>query len=350
MLKKYVSALSLIVLAWGCGRNDGGPEYALPAFPAEEAMVYEIVHDDLIIPSLVFRMDVYKDYLVMVYIDRRSGKWVHIHDKHTGEKLASGLSLGRGPKEIIVPISYYFDRRSGELSIYGEGNPRLMIFSVDSLMDGNFEPRYVQNPIFDLANMDRIYPLGEDKYLLRMSTRLKNEYKRFVLLKEGQVAGQYDEYPTEDQRLMNLAYSFSFPVSPDGRKFAIGSSHGWILEFFDLTRGIERERVDYYREPFWEEDQRSIDAQRSGYGFMNMTCDDKYVYAASGEPGTKRVDIITIFDWEGNPVKILRSEGYRALYPLAADTADGDLYAYTRTVDGEHHLIRIKPFPQSSGE
>jgi hypothetical protein len=205
----------------------------------------------------------------------------------------------------------------------------------------------VDEPLFRAINIDKISPLGDDKYLVRMYTFAKNAgYRRFVMLDKGEVTHNSEEYPIDDEKLIGVAYNFSkVPLSPDKTKFAIGTSYGWILEFYDITNGIENKRTNYYHELLWDANRTSVDTEKSGYGFMDMACDDKYVYASSGEPNTDdRIDNITIFDWEGEPVKILRARDYHAMYPIAVDRATGELYAWAKDHTGHLHMIRIKPF------
>jgi hypothetical protein len=320
--------------------------YHPPVFPQDEEMVYEVVHNDLVMPNMVWFMDVYKDYLIMSYLDKKTGKWLHVHDKHTGERLASYLNQGRGPLEVTIPVSNHINHRTKEMAILGEAQTQLMLVDVDSLLNGKFEPRIIHDTIFEHTNLRNVFNLGDGKYLFRMRPgAIQSQFKRFVLYKDGQVLDRMDEYPLYDQGLMELNYDFYPALSPDYTKFAIGTSRGWILEYFDISDGIERTSTYYYYEPFWEENKTRIDTEKSGYGFMSMTADDKYIYSGSGEPGLKKINSITIFDWEGSPVKVLKTEDYASFYPIAVDRETGHVYAYVKHPEGEKHLIRVTPFP-----
>jgi hypothetical protein len=342
-MKKLLFPLFLVVAFGGC-KQKTVIEYRLPEFESEEVMRYEMVNDTLIVPSLVRFMDVYKDYLIMVYRSDQD-QWLHIHEKKTGERIKSNLFSGRGPNEVIRPENVNFNPATGELAIYEQERSGIMLIQIDSLLADRFEPRRTTDTLFQMPNIETVFPLGTDRYLIRFREINGLDYRRFLLYDNGEITGRFEEYPTGNKIMSMVLYNFTkLPVSPDNSRFAIGTSSGAILEFFDISDGIERSSIHYFYEPKLKEDGLGISSEASGYGFMDMASDDRYVYGTYGAPGTQEIDKIAIFDWKGKPVKLLKTEDYRAMYPIAVDRSNRDLYAIARAYDGNIHIIRIKPF------
>lgn len=343
-MKQVLLILSVTFIVLGC--NDKNIKYKLPKFNFDEEMKYDVVNSELILPSLILFMDVYKDYLVMVYIDKTDdNSWLHIHDKKTGEIIKSNLLKGRGPNEILRPESNHFNHDTGEFSTYIRERSEVMMIQIDSMLADKFEPRFKCDSLFGLANIEAVCPVGENRFVIRFDDVDGYEYKRLLMYEGGEISGRIDDYPIENRSLTRILYGFSkLPISPDNTKFALGTSSGAILELFDIADGIKRTSIGYYYEPIVASDGINVDDLASGYGFIDLASDDKYVYCASGEPKSETLNNITIFDWSGKPVKILRTQDYEAMYPIALDRVTGDLYTIARAEDGEMHIIRIYPF------
>lgn len=334
----------LAIVISGCKQKDPNAiEYRLPDFESREAMRYEVVNDTLILPGMIRFMDVYKDYLIMVYRNVFNEQFLHIHDKRTGERIKSNLYRGRGPNEIFIPEFVNFNNETGELSIWEQNYPGIRLIQIDSLLADRFEVRMTTDTLLMFPNIETVFPLGDNRYLTRLRDKDGFEYRRFMVIDNDELIGRFEEYPI-GRPINDLVYDFTkLPVSPDKTKFAIGTSSGAILEFFDISDGIKRTGLHYFFEPIYQGDGHGM-STASGYGFMDMACDDRYVYGTFGAPGDSDLNNIAIFDWEGKPVKLLSTKDYMDFYPIAVDRSDGDIYAVARAYEGEIHIIRIKPF------
>ena len=81
--------------------------------------------------------------------------------------------------------------------------------------------------------------------------------------------------------------------------------------------------------------------KNSVVGIADFYCTYKYIYATLGEPNTEsRYENIAIFDWEGNPVKILRTKHYR-LFRICLDDEERFLYVVGEKNDGTQFIAKL---------
>jgi len=159
------------------------------------------------------------------------------------------------------------------------------------------------------------------------------------MIRDGEEIASYPTFPIEDRVLARLMYNHDVvSLSPDGKRMAVGTGFGAILETFDLRDGIRNISTSYFIEP--KVDIKSDDifwpTEETINGFGTIYAGNDLVYTTFGgtsEPGFPKK--IAIFDWYGNPVRLITTDSN--IFRICVDEADGTLYALI--IDEHEELI-----------
>lgn len=68
------------------------------------------------------------------------GKWLHVHDAHTGQEIASTATEGRGPGVVIMALDFTLDRQTGMVTLLDTQQKLLAAVQVDSLVQKGTGP------------------------------------------------------------------------------------------------------------------------------------------------------------------------------------------------------------------
>lgn len=132
-------------------------------------------------------------------------------------------------------------------------------------------------------------------------------------------------------------------VSPDGTRFAYASVVGGTMVFFEIgdsaIRVVRADRA--FPVDFVEKKGIKIPAKDSAIGFVALCADDSYLYGAySGTPDYDDGRNIGVWDWCGNPVRLIRTD--RRVWSMAVDSRTGHIYAVIASENGGYAIARIK--------
>ena len=87
--------------------------YNVPNFPTEKRLTSHIITDSALIAySYGMCVDDQSIYILSLV----DNNWIQVYDKQTGALAGSGVKQGQGPGEVVMGISFYFDRESHLLS------------------------------------------------------------------------------------------------------------------------------------------------------------------------------------------------------------------------------------------
>ena len=327
------------VLLCGCIQKGKNIVYSDPVFPVDKVVELEMILEDPVMPELIMDMGFYKGRLVLMY--GLNNQFIHFFDVETGEELGSALPKGRGPGEVISPNSLRLDRKTGALTVFDRMTRQLFSGQIDSLSKG-INLSSVNSENFSRASYVFTLPQG---YFIFQSPGVDIPERRYSMIKWDGKEVKYDGYhPHEDFRLVHSIFSnHNIGFSNDGKKMVAAAVPGMILEIFDLEEGIKMRYIRYFRRVYGEYigNQFRSDFEKSGVGIADIYCTDKYIYITLGEPNTEvRYENIAIFDWEGNPVKIFRTNHYR-LFQVCVDDEERFLYVVGEKNDGAQFIAKL---------
>ena len=332
------SLIAILILAiTGCsqkGRNQDKDSFTIE-FPETENLSWEILPSDEIIP---FPDDVMARDSVIIILGNLDNSWIQVYDKRTGAHLQSHVGYGEGPEEIIFACNAVCDP-DGEISIADMKTGKIIKLKRD------FSTEDVWNTHEFSPNLSGAWPLQEDKWLIdHLVPKDKKLHRNMEIIdfsSPEKIISSY-EIKAEDLNVnpMMLMRDPKGVVSPDGQHFARGIGTGCILQIFDIKddRIIPKKSEVYFEPEFDEEGNTDPFPVR---GFTSLTATDKYIIGSYG--GTRsdfEVNKIGIWDWNGNPVKLIQTDG--SIFRLALDESEGMLYAVLLQENEERALAKMK--------
>lgn len=332
------SLIAILILAiTGCsqkGRNQDKDSFTIE-FPETENLSWEIIPSDEIIP---FPDDVMARDSVIIVLGNLDNSWIHLYDKRTGAPLQSYVGYGEGPEEIICACNAVINQ-DGEISISDLMTDKIIKLKRDFTTEDVWNVREIA------PHLSGAWQLREDKWLIDhfipKDHILHHNMKIIDFSSPEKIIFSY-EIKAEDLNVnpMMLMRDPKGVVSPDGLHFARGIGTGCILQIFDIKddRIIPKKSEVYFEPEFDEEGNTDPFPVR---GFTSLTATDKYIIGSYG--GTRsdfEVNKIGIWDWNGNPVKLIQTDG--SIFRLALDESEGMLYAVLLQENEERALAKMK--------
>ena len=336
-------AVLLFVLS-GCGGDRPGV-YSPPKFKETVEEEFEIVSDEIFGVNAISDMEVYGSKVIVCALNPEDGTIMHIYDKESGEPLMHTLNYGRGPKELLFLSNISFLQESGTMVFFDIIASKRLDIDVDGLMEHGLdavEEVYWPSRLWNLRNI-ALENGSLHTYNISYLQRDTSSVERIELCdRNGNIISTYNEFPViDDDRKRFMMYNNELiAVSPDEEKFAITSTLGGILETFSMKGGELRNiATKYFIEPDFtlEGDYSNLIAS-----FCDLYATDEVLLAAYGgetEFGTG-INNIAIFDWNGNPLKLIRT-GHR-IERLCLDSEDNALYAMIQDSEGRPYIGRIR--------
>ena len=322
----------------GCNQSKREIVYSEPVFPIDTKVEFEMILEDPVMPHVLLDIDFYNGKLVLMYL--MDNRFIHLFDAETGEELGNALNRGQGPGEILEAANFWLDRETGTLSVFDYMSKKLFSGNIDSLYRGvNLSSL---NDDFGMAIA--VFPLPRG-YLIFEPPIINDPKKRYCMKKwDGEVV-RYEGYPHDDFKLVQKIFisTHEMGFSKDGTKMVAAASPGLIMEIFDLKNGIEKTHTRYFRKILFGSDGNPS-YTKSGAGITDFYCSDKYIYATFGEPEPNsddtRYNNIAVFDWEGNPMKIFRTN-YRRLKKICLDDEERFLYILGEDEDWIRFIAKL---------
>lgn len=331
-------ALLCLSLA-GCGRQQPCENYAPPVFPARSVPQTEVLRDSL---DLYYSgaMALYKDWLIVA--SRHADGWVHLFDKHTGERVGIVVPSGKGPGEAVLVSTIDVAPAEGRMFVTDQSTYKILEFDLDSLIrygkrqpEGELTlPDSVISPTETWHTADGILVNGSGVY----------GKPRLARFRDGLCTARYDNFPcSEDAATMRKSYAdCAETASPDGTKMAFGLKYGCVLEILDLQNdGIKPHAVRYFYKPEMAKTAALGPNEKTIFGFGDLASTDRYIYGTYR--GTAEMDAIhgiAVFDWDGNERHFYSID--KLLIDFCVEPDDSVLYGVELdTQSGEFRLVSI---------
>lgn len=284
-----------------------------------ESLKVEVHEPSFDVDSIRKPIDMYYVDGKLFMVDMYSSPLVTAFDWTTGKYIGRFANRGQGPHEYLwFSAASSFD---GKLGLYDENKKEFAWFS--------YEKDTVCSSSIELAHSDKMFPFKvialSNEYFV--ATGLIEENKHFVIYnKEGQKVSVFGDYPKDDSKPDCSYQDNAFAYQPAGmvynakeKVFAVGERDGQIAMFYDMSDishpKLLKQNVASY--PQFVNSSTSTSSSVSFLrenvsGFFGMAVTDKYCVglfsgkqSQNGDAYITGGDKLLLFDWKGNPVKMI---------------------------------------------
>ncbi|MDH6534689.1 hypothetical protein D0T51_10225 [Parabacteroides sp. 52] len=240
------------------------------------------------------------------------------------------ISKGKGPNELISPLDIQV---SGD-NLYILSRP---IFSLNHI-DLDFIKKETAIPLqkdFQLPpKSDRFIAL--DNSLFIFSGLWEKRYVYLDLNKPDELRefGEYPDYWSEEKDVSNevkaMFHQCQFIKHPTKNIFA--SCSGYVFEIYTYDSGkktlpnlLFKKQLGSYSYSYTEDGILTANAHTDSDPMaIDLACSDTYIYIITQSADNRKKRDIMVLDWEGNPIKLLKSD--KCIVCLTVDEESGKGY------------------------
>lgn len=326
--------LGFCVAVASCG---GGSKYEELVFPETgEAEMSYVTGEDEILPN-AFKMEVADSMIVMAGpLDNR---WIHVYHRDNGRPLAHYLPNGSGPDEVIA--SFEFRQNPTGTEVFDLATGQVKCFNNDWHCVSSLAPDLSKDSLV----VKKLHFLQDGRTLFEINTDLSHSRQGFTIMRDGCRGNVYLDSPVDDEPEDNACMLDRHCVafSPDGLKFASATLEGFILETFGIDNlDIKKRSVRmFYPYESVERDGFIGYSDRNVKGVVSMTGSDRYIVASfNGTVDGMAPTDITVWDWEGNPIRRYALDVIVLAMGLSPDNPDV-IYALVQRRNEETRIAKI---------
>ena len=264
-----------------------------------------------------------------------------------GEYLDCMIKKGQGPNDVTnVTKEFVLNRLGKIISVYSK--PYLTEYDINKFMNGEREfcmrtdcSSFGAN--FPVMNACRI----DEGILLAGFTK----DMRYAVIQSDSLSDLYKNYPSiintansEELIPAVLSYSPCIGVDPTGKSWVQGTYIGGTLEGFNISEGVVKSDFQSFIYPSYYEAGAGINVSWGNetiIGFEDIVITSGYIYTLlngtkgrnlkSTPPVTPFPNKITVFDKQGNVVKIIKTD----CMMMALDIDEDENKCYVVTYNGE---------------
>lgn len=311
-------------------------------FPSTQALTGETVTFDSILMR-PWQMALFDTVLVVKNLNTE--KHFHLFNIETRKKIGERISMGQGPEDMIMPFIIpgnsgirFFDAGSASVSEYhlqdfvNSPSPKLLkrIKLSENIMTGlvKLDDKLIGNP-FQAEHMLLTFNLN------------------------GEKTGTAGGYPVSDITYTDLEKPYAYYsnlLSNNKDKFAVFYCWSDLFEIYDKDGKLEK-RVhgpEYFYPHFKEFSDGNISFARSipgeskdAYYSPVSTGDEIFVLFNGKDPHAEGYNLLAtrifVFDWNGNPRKILNLD--KGVSNIAVDPTNKIIYGISE--DPEYHILEF---------
>ncbi len=348
MKKKLLTRFAMVILLLGvaaCAHNDR-IKYDAPVFSdIREAEATAIGSEEVIYPMA---LGISITDSIATLVGNLDDMEINNFNRFTGELVSQFVHHGQGPAEVVSLASYIPDSTG---------------FKVLDMMTDLWKTYDKDGKYIGAVNLREktgkkilgIRRLAADKYLIKCCMEdICDDMAIWDTEKLGPVYTKtpFDENDTPNKNandidrpitLRDLYGRSASTISPDGKRMFTGTSVGVIVEIFDIKDMEISNRLTKFMYPFEISSEDGWVGFKENYvkGFTSLISTDQLVFGALQESSENNAPTdITVWDWNGNPVRRYKT-GY-LIYCMAfsPDNPD-DLYAMATKDGGEVQLIKL---------
>ena len=350
-IHKRIIAFLIISLLLSC--ETSREKFTPPSFEESGNLKCEIIQDFLLF-SYPFNMVSFGNYVVILAFAERTGTWLQVYDKQTGEHIGGYVRSGQGPGEIVVAGDLDYNKNEHTLTIFELDTQQSFIYKINEGLEDLIKFESKKNFLSNGSNrIKNIFKVDEKHYLIDSRDVSSRNYtsknnRRFSLVTEtgDSIISVYNDYATSKE-IDYYAYIMQamFSISPDRGKMVCTTLYGAVLETFEINNSINliQKKLFY---PIILEPHRQGGMQPSKdtiWGFVDICTSDKYIYTVLiGNKDNNKYNNISVFNWNGDPIS--RFETDMNILRVCYNETDNSIYAIAVTEYGEFNLVKIKPY------
>ncbi|EON77929.1 putative lipoprotein [Lunatimonas lonarensis] len=311
--------------------------------PVEKIQGESIVQNDYNINRLVYVMD------TLLLLMTESGKYFfNVYHKNTLEYQGSFGVRGEGPEEWrMINFAGQFEIASSGICIWVSEYHRGFISKINITKTlKNSSPYPVIDQTININSkkfpfLDMIY-VSDEKLISRCwiyeedYVRIKSLDPKTQNIKKSELFPKITNVEKLPADIINSLYTATLSKHPSKNLFVQATFIFDRIDIFDEDLKLVRSIVDgnNWRDEYY--DALEIDVESdfisdkvSGYNNISLT--ERYIFAIDAKSKISQVDgtvlekTIKVFDWEGNPVCLMRTTDN--IFGISVDEQEGVLYA-----------------------
>ncbi len=331
-MHKIIAAMVLIALS-GCAKDNrclNGPVKEYETFAMEKEVECTVVPIED--KHLCYGIMNVCDSLLIFSNNDFSDKLMRVLNLNTGKEIAALCPKGRSSNTYEEARHYgQFEKSDGAIKLWVHNSLKSidLVNLTESIATGQtVYEKSVKVPELDLCHtrfgFGQLYNIGEDKFLCDIlchykhsydkeyipnymavyDSSFKNEIAQYKLYRRGVINPYYDSH---DHPF--AYYQASYTISPDKKHIAWGMYNADMMNTLNLETGkvTGAHNIQGYSIADLE---NALTEEKVFY--TSICCDNEHVYAIylghlnPEEVYYKYSDRITVFDWEGNPVCLMK--------------------------------------------
>ncbi len=287
----------------------------------------------------------------LVVFDYHLGKSFTLFD-FFGEKYVGRFGLiGQGPGEI--PLGCYGNMSRNEFDIFYNQTGLIAKYNVDSLtLNINTKPQKIMNYKIPEAIFSRVIPVNDTVFL--GAGIYKSKYQFVLFDRNSKVLDYGVEIFNAQDKNDNMYHKYlsnqgTLKKSPVRNQYVYSINNSSNIDFINITNHykIELMKSIRLRNPKYKAItdgrlNRVVPDDSNAIGYIDLAVGDKYVYAlytdnkiideGSGKGNAMSSNLVLVFDWQGNPVKMYALS--KSLYYIAVNEFLHIMYGATMKKDG----------------
>lgn len=320
-----------------CSCKNRREVYNAPYFPVEKKLVSHIITDTALIP---YSYGMYVDNQNIYILSLVDNNWIQVYDKYTGTFVGNGVKQGQGPGEIVMGISFSFDKESNLFNVFDQSQMKLFSYLFDH---ENQTFSFVNDRSFSDYNgvVRRSWALGKETFLIdgQLGKNIGG-IKRFQIYSNENVVAEYNQYPISEVDKKPIFLSPAISLSPDKQKMAVGTLFGGVLEIFQLSNSIKLSAIRYLYPPKVNFSDGALrPTNETIYGFSSLCATDSLLYSVLiGGKDPNQFNTISVFDWNGK--EVVKYQTDCLVFALSTcETETGRLYAIAYSQEQGFYLV-----------
>lgn len=247
------------------------------------------------------------DSLIIIHDSQKQDACFHIFNVE-GDYLESFGVKGRGPGEIVLPVSMHYSENRKAIVTYDFSLRKMVFYNIQNILKHR-KPFYTEVPIAsDLNFLHQVLP-----YKRNFVLRGPDINMRFAIMDSLQhICSCYSSVPQlvpdDKENWAIINYLPQCAISPNGEKMVLATYVGSMFEIFNIKGDkIVRDTVQYYYPPIYNVLQKSKPAMigttpETILGCHNVFVSDSAIYAIYEGESAKKNQIhkkLMVFDWNG---------------------------------------------------
>ncbi|MDL2278274.1 TolB-like 6-bladed beta-propeller domain-containing protein [Parabacteroides sp. OttesenSCG-928-G07] len=305
-MRKYIYILFVLIILSNCVTDKESPyefskveniSFNKIDYPDTLGVTLQLLKRD----NLLIINDFYGDFFVSLF---------DLENKEIENRI---IAKGNGPNELSSPLDLQF---YGE-SLYVLSRPLFSLNHMEWDIIKNGSPVLYKD--FQLpSKSDRFVVLNDSLFVFSGLWDKRYGYLNIKDTNDIREFGEYPHYWQEENNLSNevkaMFHQCKFAKHPD--KYMFASCSGYVFEIFSydpvnnsLPNLIFRKQLGKYSYTYTDGNiLRTKADEGSDPKVIDIACSEHYVYIITQSKEDKKKRNIMVLDWDGNPIKLLKSD------------------------------------------